>query len=76
MKCCLTSKNKEGRMLSKAFFVISMLGVIWLAAGLVIIGCSSMRYRTLTVNLPKLILGVAVVLLTLLTAIAASYNGW
>lgn len=59
-------------MFSKAFLVIGILGIIWLATGLVI----AARSRTLNVNLPRLVLCVAIVLLVFFASIAANLNGW
>ena len=62
-------------MLSKALLVIGALGIIWLATGLVIV-VRSRTLRTLRVNLPKLALCVAIILLAFLASIAANSNGW
>ena len=59
-------------MLSKALLVIGILGAIWFITGLVI----SVRHRTLDVNLPKLVLCVAIVLFVFLASFAANFNSW
>lgn len=59
-------------MLSKALLVIGILGDIWLITGLAI----SVRYRSLGLNLPRLILCVAVVFFAFLASIIAHSIGW
>ncbi|MFY9462239.1 MAG: hypothetical protein WAP51_03510 [Candidatus Sungiibacteriota bacterium] len=59
-------------MLSKALLAIGILGIIWIVTGCAI----SMRHRTVSVNLPKLVLCAVIILLAFLASIAANSNGW
>ncbi len=59
-------------MLSKALLAIGILGTIWLMIGLGV----SVRYRSFGLNLPKLVLWIAIVLIACLASIAAHSNGW
>ena len=59
-------------MLSQTLLGVGILGVIWLATGLVV----SVRYRTVGVNLHKLALCAVIILVTFVASVTACYNGW
>ncbi|MDO8500100.1 MAG: hypothetical protein Q7S66_05625 [bacterium] len=59
-------------MLSITLLIISILGIAWLAIGLVI----SVRNQALSVNFSKIVLCAIVFVLAFLASIAANSIGW